>query len=127
MDQLRAGVRPTVSYGVTGALVILVVCEILAGTIFGVDPAPQIPPDGYVAHEERIRLSWRSGDHDGEFAVQVAVDGDFEQLVLSKKTRKTSLVLPRLDRGKKYCWRVLDDADAVTSCFETTPAMIPYR
>ena len=125
-SSLGSRVFTIVSYGVAGALVLLVVYEILAGTILGVDPAPQIPPDGYVADETRIVLSWRKGNHKGEFNVQVAMNGDFHNPVLDKTTKETRLTLPKLKRGEKYCWRVLATDKARISCFTTTGDMVPY-
>ena len=108
-------------------LLMVLLYKILSATFGGEQPKPQIPPDGYTAYENRVTLRWSTGEQQGPFQLQVANKKDgFEKLAVSRKTKKTRFTLPSLPPGQTYCWRVLDDDDAVVSCFRTSTAFVAY-
>ena len=115
-----------ISYGVPGLLLLVLAFKLATAAAFGVAPGPAVPPDGYVASEDRVTLYWRRGSHEGAFTVQVAVGTKFDAPVFIKKTTQTSLVLPRLEPGREYCWRVVEEPGARRACFTTQPAFVPY-
>jgi hypothetical protein len=128
LPQIKRFAPPVISYGIPGLMVLTVAGKILWATLFGVDPAPLVPPVGYVANENRVKLHWRRGDTAGELTVEVARGDDFGELVFSARSKATNLVLPRLEAGQRYCWRVRaagDDGGAV-SCFETSRTTVTY-
>ena len=118
---------PVVSYGIPAALLLLLVVEILADTIGGVEPAPQIPPHGYVASENVVQLYWRKGDTPGKVTVDVARGTDFDNPVFTRESDRNNLRLPPLEPGIEYCWRVRS-ADTIGghSCFTTAEAYVAY-
>jgi hypothetical protein len=128
LPQIKRFAPPAISYGVPGLMVLTVAGKIIWATAFGVDPAPLIPPVGYVADENRVALHWRRGDVEGELTVEVAKGDDFGNPVFSARSKDRKLVLPRLEPGQRYCWRVRADGDAggVVSCFETSNATVTY-
>ncbi len=108
-------------------LLLLLLYKILFPTFAGEQPKPQIPPDGYKAYEDRVTVRWSAGEHQGPFQLQVTNRTDaFETLAVNRKTSKTRFTLPPLPPGQTYCWRVLDNADAVVSCFKTNLAFVAY-
>ena len=117
---------PAISYGVPGLLLLVLVFQLSTAAAFGVAPGPTVPPDGYAASEDRVTLYWRRGSHEGAFTVQVAEGMSFDKPVFSKKTSQTTLMLPRLEPGKEYCWRVLDEDGARHACFTTQATFVPY-
>jgi hypothetical protein len=119
---------PAISYGVPALLFLAIAFETVSAAIFGVDPAPQIPPYGYVANENRVTLHWRKGDVQGELTVEVAQGRDFDNPVFSARSKSEKLVLPRLDPGHEYCWRVrrADDDGGPYSCFSTSEMTVTY-
>jgi hypothetical protein len=119
--------RLAADYGLPALLGLVLLLELLGGAVFGDDPRPQIPPHGYLAHEDRVTLSWRRGDHQGSFRVQVAEAGQgFDAPVIDRTLGATRLTLPALDPGRRYCWRVLAESGATVTCFRTAPAYVAY-
>lgn len=127
LPRIRRFGPPAISYGVPALLFLAIAFEILSATIFGVDPAPQIPPYGYVANENRVTLYWRKGDVEGELTVEVAQGQDFDNPVFSARSAAAKLVLPRLEPGEEYCWRIRNDDDvSACSCFSTSEMTVTY-
>jgi len=122
----RAIALATIQYAVPGSLLFLLVYKLAVASIVGVAPAPQIPPDGYVASEDRITLYWRRGSHEGDFTLQVAQGERFDAPVVMKNTSQTTYLLPRLKPNTEYCWRVVDDPGARRACFTTERVFVPY-
>lgn len=122
----RKNAVPAISYGVPALLLLALAFKLVAATALGVEAGPTVPPDGYVASEDRVKLYWRRGSHMGDFTVQVAVGTKFDTPVFKKKTTETSLVLPRLEPGREYCWRVVEEPGARRACFTTQPMFVPY-
>jgi hypothetical protein len=120
-------VRLVVAYIFPAFLLLVLLYKILIPILVGEEPKPQIPPDGYMAYEDQVTLRWSPGEHQEPFQLQVANKKDgFEKLILNRETNNTRLTLPSLPPGQTYCWRVLDDADAVVSCFKTNAAFVAY-
>lgn len=119
---------PAISYGVPALLFLAIAFETLSAVVFGVGPVPQIPPYGYVAHENRVTLHWRKGDVRGELTVEVAKGRDFENPVFTARSKAERLQLPRLDPGQRYCWRVRREGDdgGPCSCFSTSEISVTY-
>jgi len=115
-----------IQYAVPGLLFLLLVYKLVAAAIVGVPPVPQIPPDGYVASDDRIALYWRRGSHEGDFTLQVAQGDRFDAPIVTKTTNQTTYVLPRLKPNTEYCWRVVDDPGARRACFTTEQVFVPY-
>ncbi len=126
LRSLRRHVPVTLSYGFPALLLLVLASRLLLSFTFGEAPVPQLPLTGHVATEERVRLSWRRGDYKGPFTVQVAVNEKFEAPVFSQSTSKTSLLLPKLKRGDRYCWRVQKRENSPVSCFSTSKEVVPY-
>lgn len=126
--------RVWAEYAVPAALFLVLIYKIVASAVFEI-PRPQIPPDGYVAKEPRVDLSWSEGDHRGTFRLQVAAGGNrfdeldsgargADSLVVDTTLKTTTFRLPELEPGKEYCWRVLAEEDALVSCFRTSRSFI---
>jgi hypothetical protein len=86
---------------------------------------PLSPPDGYVAEEGRVLLTWSEGGGVEEQAVEVAEGEDFSKTVFSKTVKGASVSLPRLAPGARYCWR-LESNPGYVSCFTTGPVPVDY-
>ena len=128
LPHVKRWAPPAISYGIPAALLLLLVVEILADTLGGVEPAPQIPPHGYVASENAVQLYWRKGDTPGKTTVEVARGADFENPVFSAESDKNKMLLPPLDPGVEYCWRVraAGDSGGRQACFTTAEAFVAY-
>ena len=119
-------VRHAVGLGAPALLLLILLLQLLRGPLFGDSPRPQIPPDGYLAYESRVQLSWFKGDHTGLFQVQLAVGDDFDQPLVNRTVSESKLTLPALEPGRRYCWRVLAADDAKVTCFHTAASTLPY-
>ncbi len=126
ITELKRYVPLVFSYGCPALILFVVIYKLLLSLAIGDAPSPQIPPPGHVAEERRVRLTWRRGSQKGNLRVEVALDGKFETPVFSRLTTKTSLLLPQLKQGKRYCWRVTAKGDGRISCFSTQKATVPY-
>jgi len=115
-----------VSYGLPLVAVAAVAGTLAVAFLIADPPRLQVPARGYVAHEPKVRLVWRRGDHQGPFTVQVAAGRDFSRPLVDHSTLETELVLPRLPAGGHYCWRVVATSSAEVSCFDTAPAVVAY-
>jgi len=107
-------------YGVTAFLLFWCVFVIAAYLVTGDRPRPMSPPDGYVAEEPRVRLSWSPGGTGPAYDVLVGLGEDFSKPVFSRRVRGTAVVLPRLAPDTRYCWKV-DGRKGDVSCFRTGP------
>ena len=114
------------NYAVTAFLVCYVVVAVVTSLIGGDEARPVSPPDGYVAHETRLRLAWTAGDPEQPFWIKVAEDGDFTDPVYSKSMKATSVVLPQLEPGKRYCWTVEQEGSSSEACFLTAEHAITF-
>jgi hypothetical protein len=111
-------------YGLVAFLLLYVIYAVTAYVVIGDAPTPQVPPDGYRTLQPRVRLTWSPGDVEPPFEITVARDGDFANPVHRSSTNSTSMNLPPLEPGKRYCWRI--SGSAAVSCFETAPHTIPF-
>lgn len=113
-------------YGLVTFLLVYTVLKILGSAIFGDQPTPATPPNGFVAHENRVLVSWSASGDYPSYHLQVAEEGDFSSLVYSLETTRTATRLPTLEPGKRYCWRVLADDSARVSCFRIADIQVMY-
>jgi hypothetical protein len=114
-------------YGVPAFLLVVLLWKLLSSALFGDAPMPQIPPDGYVAYEDRVYLRWHPGNSKGGYDLEVfQVDGNSRRRILEKQVSTNEIKLPALDPGKKYCWRVATGWRAAESCFTTSRAYLRY-
>jgi hypothetical protein len=124
---IRAHPRLLAETAVLAVLLAVLVYKVGGSLLHGDAPLPQIPPNGYVAYENRIYLRWFPGDHEGPFQVQVFdIERGFDEAVFNRQLTKNNVVLPVLEPGRKYCWRVLDSYDAHVSCFKTSRSFMAY-
>jgi len=114
------------NYGLPALLLLVLLVKLFGAALFGEPPRPQIPPHGYLAYEKQVTLYWSRGRHEGDFHVQVSADGDFSQPVVERSVSGEKLILPPLEPGREYCWRVLDESDALVTCFRTNHAITPH-
>ena len=85
-----------------------------------------MPPPGYEISTVKTRLSWSAGVGYDSYKVQLFENGDFDKPVFAISTRNTSVMISKLEEGRSYCWRVLDDEDARVSCFKTADHMVQF-
>jgi hypothetical protein len=112
-------------YGVLAFLLAWCAVAVVTYLVAGDRSVPLSPPDGYVAEEARVSLSWSEGEAPPEHEVEVAAGRDFSNPVFSKSAKGTTIVLPRLEPGTEYCWRLASNPSKV-SCFMTGRNSITY-
>lgn len=70
-------------------------------------PIPAAPPNGYVQRDTKTRLVWAPNGLEGSFIAELIREGgDYRHPVATKKVKGTDVVLPLLDPGQVYRWRV---------------------
>jgi len=124
---ILAGLR---RHAVPVLLMLSALLQMLGYLLFGDGLVAQIPPDGYIAQEERVRVSWSAGDHPAPFRVQlITEDGDFDDPLLDLEVRRSTTYLPLLEPGRTYRWRMLHRESGATSGvkrFSTAPHRIRF-
>jgi hypothetical protein len=125
IEKLTAGLSLLWRYGVLAFVLAWCAVAVIAYLVVGEKPTPLAPPDGYVAEEARVSLSWSAGDTPPEYDVEVAEGRDFEAPVFSKPVRDTNVVLPQLKPDTEYCWRLKSNPSRI-SCFRTGRHSITY-
>jgi hypothetical protein len=113
-------------YGTVTALLVYVICRIGICLVASEEPALQVPPPCYEVSTIKTRLSWSAGEGYDLYKVQLFENGNFDNPVFTTSTRNTSVMISKLEEGRSYCWRVLDDEDARVSCFKTADHMVQF-
>ena len=90
--------------------------KILGSLVFAPAPVPQVPPAGYEAVETRIRLAWSANGLPAPFRVQlITEDGDFGKPLVETRASHDAAMLPILEPGRNYRWRVIHEATGRSS------------
>ena len=112
-------------YAAVGALLATSAWVVIAYLVAGDRPTPLTPPDGHVAEESRVQLTWSDVGPERSHRIVVAKGEDFSKPVFDKKVRGASVYLPRLRPGERYCWKVAGSGTRI-SCFRTGQHAIRY-
>ncbi len=102
----------------TVPLILLLTLGHQFGAVAVTDTAPiaHAPPDGYQSVTDKTRLLWAENGLKGPFRVEVILDGgDYEHPVYKKEVSGVTVVLPRLDPGRIFRWRVIHVDSGVMS------------
>lgn len=118
----------------------LTVCNVSPGEfVFGLPDAPEIanvptlwtPDDGETVNQSQpVELSWIANGFFRSFALQVATDTEFTNLVVDEPNlTENSYTLDAVDAGTTYSWRVSTSnaggtSDWASASFSTVPAAI---
>lgn len=93
-------------------------------------PVGQAPTDNYLAAETRTRVVWEPNGLTGKFEIQVIPDeGSWDLPAVKEQHDGTHYLLPKLDPGVKYRWRVIHVDSGVVSnelTFRSAPNHILY-
>ena len=112
-------------YGVVAFLLASCAVAVVAYLVAGDRSMPLSPPDGYVAEETRVSLSWSEGEDQPNHTVEVAEGRDFSKPIFSKSVQGTTALLPQLEPDTTYCWRLKSNPSKL-SCFRTGRHSITY-
>jgi hypothetical protein len=109
-------------YTVTLLLIGTLLIALIKVHACGAGPVPQQPPEGHVTVKTRVSLSWNRGTRETPIMLQVAIDDPtFASPILEKKVSGTSHSLAKLESGKTYYWRLVqDDEPSPTASFEVS-------
>lgn len=99
-------------YTIAVVLIAMLVVAMAKVETSGVPPMPQQPPEGFETVETHVSLQWDKGTREEPITLQVSIDDpDFEEPFLERKVNGTSHSLSKLEGGKTYYWRLVQDTE----------------
>ena len=118
-------------YAVPCFLILTILWHLFDSYVSDIIPLPQSPYEGYVSYEPDVMLQWGKNGLQPPFLVQVVPNGgSFETPQFQKLVKSDMYILPKLDPGVKWHWRVFhpkSGAFSRVSSFSTAQPLVNYR